>query len=67
MSAKRPSMSDERRRTLLCREDGAEIRGNKKEWESVYGPGYPFGGGFETTHPNKALRAGVEQNVKKKR
>jgi hypothetical protein len=58
MSAKKPSMSDSKRRSLLCEQGGQLIRGVKIEWSSVHGPGQPFGGGFETPNPNHALKAG---------
>lgn len=65
MSFKAPSKAAEARK-LLCEQDGQAFRGTKIEWSSVHGPGHPFGGGFETTHPNHALKAGTDNTGGKK-
>jgi len=52
-------ISDAKRREMFSKNLGGEVRGNLKEWKSVYGPGAPFAGGHEQEAPCHALKVGI--------
>jgi len=58
MSAKKPLMSDEKRRSLLCDRFGVAIRGIKIHWNSILDQ-RPFADGLEAHQPNRCLKAGT--------